>query len=141
MTRKERRAAEHIARKATPKLRFPEPQPVEEPVTAVAPEPDAEPKKEISAAQLAANRANALRSTGPSPRQLRQISNNALKHGLTGRVVVLPGEDADLYESRMLAYKEEFQPVALKKPNSCNPSWTSAGASAASPALNFPLSS
>ena len=113
MTRKERRAAEHTARKAARKAGFPEPQPVEEPVTAVpqAPEPDVKPKKEISAAQLAANRANALRSTGPSPANFDKISNNALKHGLTGRVVVLPGEDADLYESRMLAYKEEFQPV------------------------------
>ncbi len=115
MNRKERRVAEHIARKAARKAGFPEPQPIEEPVAAVAPtpepEPESKPKKEISEAQLAANRANALRSTGPSPANFDKISNNALKHGLTGRAVVLPGEDADLYESRMLAYQEEFQPV------------------------------
>lgn len=44
--------------------------------------------------QIAANRANALRSTGPKTEGGKEASRqNALKHGLTGGGVVLPGED------------------------------------------------
>ena len=123
MTRKERRAAEHIARKAARKAGYPEPQPAapvqeQQPAEAAAaaeptpePTPAPEPKKQISEAQLAANRANAQRSTGPSPSSFAKTCQNALKHGLTGRAVVLPGEDGALYEARLLAYQKEFQPV------------------------------
>ena len=108
MTRKERRAAEHAARKAERKAGFPT-QTITPAVEQPKPEPVAKP--EPSEAQLAANRANALLSTGPSPASFAKTSQNALKHGLTGRAVVLPGEDAALYEARMLAYQQEFQPV------------------------------
>jgi hypothetical protein len=41
--------------------------------------------------QVAANRLNAQRSTGPrTPAGKARVSFNALKHGLTGREVVLP---------------------------------------------------
>ena len=65
-----------------------------------------------SAAQLAANRANAQLSTGPNtPEGKSKVSLNAVKTGLTGRTVLLPSEDAALYERHILAYQEEFQPV------------------------------
>jgi hypothetical protein len=52
-----------------------------------------------SLAQYAANRLNALKSTGPSsqPGKVR-ASMNALRHGLTARVVVLPAEDMAAYQ-------------------------------------------
>ncbi len=49
--------------------------------------------------QIAANRLNAQRSTGPrtSPGKTK-VSANALKHGLTAHGVVLPDEDPDDFE-------------------------------------------
>ena len=48
---------------------------------------------EISEAQLAANRANATHSTGPRTEEGQKRSSlNAMKHGLTGRTVLLPRE-------------------------------------------------
>jgi len=53
-----------------------------------------------STARLEANRANAQLSTGPtSPNGKRSSSLNATRHGLTGRVVVLPCEDMKVYEA------------------------------------------
>ena len=50
--------------------------------------------------QIAANRLNAQRSTGPrTPSGKAKVSPNALKHGLTARDVVLPGENPDDFES------------------------------------------
>src|SRR5579875_1846690 len=50
---------------------------------------------EISEARLAANRRNALFSTGPTSEAGKAISClNALKTGLTGQTVMLPTEDA-----------------------------------------------
>src|ERR1700687_5586357 len=51
-------------------------------------------------AQYAANRLNAARSTGPaSPKGKVRSSLNALRHGLTARVVVLPSEDMAAYQA------------------------------------------
>jgi hypothetical protein len=48
--------------------------------------------------QLAANRANAQKSTGPKSTAGKQRSSlNALRHGLTGQVVVMPEEDLAAY--------------------------------------------
>jgi hypothetical protein len=53
-----------------------------------------------SPAQYAANRLNAQLSTGPtSPQGRARSSMNALRHGLTARVVVLPAEDMDAYNA------------------------------------------
>src|ERR1019366_5444662 len=49
--------------------------------------------------QITANRLNAQRSTGPrTPAGKARVSSNALKHGLTGREVVLPNENPDDFE-------------------------------------------
>lgn len=48
--------------------------------------------------RLAANRANARLSTGPtSPAGKTKSSLNAVKTGLTGRTVLLPAENAAAY--------------------------------------------
>ncbi|MCU0916183.1 MAG: hypothetical protein MUC88_16715, partial [Planctomycetes bacterium] len=51
-----------------------------------------------SAAQIAANRANAQKSTGPrTPEGKAKISWNAVKHGLLAREGIIRGEDAEEY--------------------------------------------
>ncbi len=51
-----------------------------------------------SQAEYAANRLNAEKSQAPpSPRGRTRSSMNALRHGLTARVVVLPSEDMGAY--------------------------------------------
>jgi hypothetical protein len=64
-----------------------------------------------SAAQLAANQANAQYSTGAKTQEGKAISSrNALKTGLTGHTIVLPADDAQLYEEHLLAYADLFEP-------------------------------
>jgi hypothetical protein len=66
----------------------------------------------LSEAQLAANRENAQKSSGPTTDEGKaNIRLNALKTGLTGRTVCLPGDDAALYQSLILSYEKLFQPV------------------------------
>ncbi|MGA8598820.1 MAG: hypothetical protein WB676_29225 [Bryobacteraceae bacterium] len=51
-----------------------------------------------TAAQIAANQANAQLSTGPTSETGKAKSSlNAVKTGLTGRTVLLPGDDAAIY--------------------------------------------
>ena len=53
-----------------------------------------------SPAQYAANKLNSLLSPGPtSPQGRARSSVNALRHGLTARVVVLPTEDMNAYKA------------------------------------------
>jgi uncharacterized protein with von Willebrand factor type A (vWA) domain len=53
-----------------------------------------------SPAQYAANRLNSEKSTGPStPKGKVRSSLNALRHGLTARVVILPSEDMAAYNA------------------------------------------
>jgi hypothetical protein len=49
--------------------------------------------------QIAANRANAARSTGPRTVEGKEVvARNAIKHGLTSRSVLLPGDDEKAYK-------------------------------------------
>ena len=52
----------------------------------------------LNVVQMEANRRNAQQSTGPRSEAGKKISSlNALRHGLTSRVVVLPSEDLAAY--------------------------------------------
>jgi hypothetical protein len=69
-----------------------------------------------SQAQIAANQANAQLSTGPTSAEGKaKSSRNALKTGLTGHTVLLPGDDAELYEAKLLQCVEAFNPVGEKE--------------------------
>lgn len=64
-----------------------------------------------SASQIAANQANAQKSSGPVTAQGKAVvAKNALKTGLTGRTVLLPSDDAELYAAHILELKERFKP-------------------------------
>src|SRR5271155_3556862 len=48
------------------------------------------------------NRANSQHSTGPkTPEGKKRISLNALRHGLTGQIVVMPTEDLQAYQRHL----------------------------------------
>ncbi len=69
-------------------------------------------KKPISENQLSANRASALRSTGPkSGKGKSAVSRNAVRHGLTGQVAVLPTEDRAAHKSFCQAIIRDFAPA------------------------------
>jgi len=69
-----------------------------------------------TAAQIAANQKNAQLSTGPSSASGKAKSSlNAVKSGLTGRTVLLPGEDAAEYQRHLAAFTDEFQPAGLRE--------------------------
>ena len=71
-------------------------------------------KPKSSPARLAANRANAQKSTGPRTEAGKARSRaNAVKHGLTGAGIALPGEDATVIEATFLQAQEEFAPTTL----------------------------
>lgn len=63
-------------------------------------------------AQSKANRANALLSTGPvTPAGKAKSSLNAVKTGLTGRTVLLPGDDAEAYKKHVQRFVDKHKPV------------------------------
>jgi hypothetical protein len=67
-------------------------------------------------ARLAANRANALLSTGPRTEEgKRNSSLNAVKTGLTGATVLLSSDDAAEYQRHIAAYENELQPAGLEE--------------------------
>ena len=69
-----------------------------------------------SAFQIIANKANAELSTGPTSTEGKaKSSRNALKTGLTGHTVLLPGDDAELYEAKLLHFVEALNPVGEKE--------------------------
>ncbi len=71
-----------------------------------------------SAAQLAANRANAQLSSGPKTIDGKAASSlNAVKTGLTGRTVLLPGEDAALYEQHVHSFLAQYAPLGDQEKN------------------------
>ncbi|HEY7304182.1 MAG TPA: hypothetical protein VH601_08720 [Bryobacteraceae bacterium] len=69
-------------------------------------------------AQVDANRRNAQLSTGPTSEAGKARSSlNAVKTGLTGRTVLLPGDDAALYEAHVARFNERFQPAGDDEQN------------------------
>src|SRR5271156_5968661 len=62
--------------------------------------------------QIAANRQNAQRSTGPCTVDgKKRVASNATKHGLTGKQVVLPNEsseDFDAFWDRLWSVLEPY---------------------------------
>jgi hypothetical protein len=65
-----------------------------------------------SEARILANRANCLKSKGPSSPEGRRIAaRNSLKHGLAGRGIVLPESDAAEVERRNTVLQAEMAPA------------------------------
>ena len=69
--------------------------------------------KSISEKQLAANRANALKSTGPrTPEGLARSAQNARKHGFAAAHFVAPGfEDAGQFQDLLDDLNDFYQPI------------------------------
>ena len=64
-----------------------------------------------SEAQVRANQANAQHSTGPKTESGKSKSSlNAVKTGLTGRTVLLPGDDAEAYTQHIERFFDEWDP-------------------------------
>ena len=72
------------------------------------------PDSEISEAQLAANRANAQLSSGPTSTLGKSISSrNNLRHGLTqsdGELILLESESKDEYLASLASFQTEWKP-------------------------------
>ncbi len=65
-----------------------------------------------SNAQINANRANSQLSTGPTSSEGKAKSSlNAVKTGLTGRTVLLPGDDAAAYQKHVDGFFNKYKPV------------------------------
>jgi hypothetical protein len=57
------------------------------------------------------NRANSQHSTGPKTEAGKWRSSlNALRHGLTGQIVVMPTEDLACYRSHVKSFTDEYHP-------------------------------
>lgn len=69
-------------------------------------------------AQNAANQRNAQLSTGPTSEAGKAKSSlNAVKTGLTGRTVLLPGDDVALYEAHIAEFVNRHQPSTDEERN------------------------
>jgi hypothetical protein len=56
------------------------------------------------------------KATGPKTPEGKAISSkNALKTGLTGRSVLLPSDDPDVFEEHVKAYFDEYKPQGLRE--------------------------
>ena len=65
----------------------------------------------ISQARLEANRRNAKKSTGPrSEEGKRRSSLNAITHGMTARIALLPDEDPAAFDRRMIQWVQQYRP-------------------------------
>ncbi len=63
-------------------------------------------------AQIAANRANSQLSTGPTTAEGKaRVSHNAVRNGLTGATVLLPSDDAALYEQHIASVFAVWAPA------------------------------
>jgi len=72
--------------------------------------------RKLETKRLIANQSNAQLSTGPRTEEGKAKSClNAVKAALTGRTVLLPGDDAAEYQRHLTAFEEEFSPVGLRE--------------------------
>jgi hypothetical protein len=112
--RQQRRLAQKLARKAAKKqMKIPEPATVQTEPEALAPstEPQAQ-ETVISQAKLTANRSNAQLSTGPTSESGKAIvSQNATRHGLTGKFKVLPSESQSEFDQLLAGFLRAEKPV------------------------------
>ena len=68
--------------------------------------------KSVSERRLAANRANAKKSTGPRTAEGKTRSSlNAVKTGLTGHTILLPSDDVEAYREHVERMNAALQPV------------------------------
>ena len=66
----------------------------------------------VSEKQIAANRLNAGKSTGPrTPEGKAAVSQNAFVHGLRSRQLLLPGEDLAEFQRLTGGLEDEWQPA------------------------------
>ena len=71
-----------------------------------------------TSAQITANQANALKSTGPiTPEGKAQVRNSALRHGLTSRHLVLPGENIADFENLLEQHLAQYAPATETERN------------------------
>ena len=63
----------------------------------------------LSANKTAANRANATKSTGP--RNTGATRYNATRHGLSGKQIVIQGEDPAAYEALLDGLRQSYRPA------------------------------
>jgi hypothetical protein len=57
------------------------------------------------------NRENAQHSTGPvTEAGKKKVSLNAIRHGLTSQIVVLPSEDVQAYQAHLKSFLDEYHP-------------------------------
>jgi hypothetical protein len=64
------------------------------------------------------NRENAQHSTGPKTAEGKQRSSlNALRHGLTGQIVVMPTEDLAAYQLHLVSFTDEYTPSGATEEN------------------------
>ena len=78
--------------------------------------PQLTPGAEINRAQI--NIANAQHSTGPKTDAGKKKSSlNALRHGLTGQIVVMPTEDLQAYQSHLKSFTDEYDPQGATEAN------------------------
>ena len=62
-----------------------------------------------TAAQITANQLNAQRSTGPH--NCDTTRGNALRHGLTSKQLLIPGEDPAAFQALLHRFQDSFGPV------------------------------
>jgi hypothetical protein len=68
----------------------------------------------VSNKQLEANRANAKKSTGPRSQSGKARSRlNSRKHGLTAKMLIIVGENADEFDQLRAALMDEYDPQSV----------------------------
>jgi len=64
-----------------------------------------------TANRIEINRANSQHSTGPKTEAGKKHSSlNALRHGLTSQIVVMPTEDLQAYQLHLTSFDDEYHP-------------------------------